>query len=256
MSGGKTYTAVEYALKNLADNQVVCSNIRLKCRGVTAYLSVPCVFWKRNYYYLTEQPKGYHDLDISDYDNYPVGSFRGSGGSKKVFIYYDEVTSVFDSLTSGSDARIKEVATWARQTEKRGQFLYLIMQFTNELHKRLRSHITEYITCVNTANIRLPFIKCRLPSFMRHYILRSTFGPDGETRITSAVWFYIDSRIFSCYDTGQIVFGSKVYPVGEFYKLDFSFALYKSRLRGLICLLILNILVCSGFMCWLLSRWV
>lgn len=244
MSGGKTYTAVEYMLDNLLTGCIVCTNVKLKCQGVSDYLQIPCVLWKKNYYFLTEQPNGYNHILINDYEHYPCGWPRGKPGYEKhhVFIYYDEVSSVFDSLTHGTDRKIQEVAVWARHTEKRGQTLYLIMQFANELHKRLRTHITEYLSCTNSTNIRIPVFRTRLPWFLRGMIIRVRYSSDGETLLDSATWDPIKPLIYRCYDTAQIVFGQE-FQTTTVQDLDFTYRQYLIGRRQLCLLLSLNILI-------------
>ena len=123
MSGGKSYFAVEQMLKWLFSGHVVCSNIFLNCQAVTSYLGVPCVQWKRLYFRLVDNPSRYHDLCISDYDSFPTGSPRGSSDydSRLVYLVFDEVSSIFDSMVHASDSSIQKVATWARHTHKPGQ---------------------------------------------------------------------------------------------------------------------------------------
>lgn len=212
MSGGKTYTAVADMLQRLLEGHVVVSNIRLSCRGVTAFLGVPCLLWKRNYYYLTETPELYHEISLLDYNAYPMGSPRGTDTyeSDLVYIYLDEISSVFDSITHSAQQNIKDVAVWARHTEKRGQMVYLIMQFSSELHKRLRNHVTEYVTCVNTSKLRLPVLNIRLPWFLRGYIIQSHYAGDETTSLGSSKWVPIEPKIYDAYYTGQIVFGSEI----------------------------------------------
>lgn len=243
MSGGKTYTAVTDMLFRLSGGHQVCTNIRLNCRSVTSFLGTSCINWKKNYFYLTEDKeelKQFHALSLSDYKNYPLGSPRGSLTYDRdmVYIYLDEVSSVFDSITHSSQSEIKEVATWARHTLKRGQMVILIMQFSSELHKRLRNHITEYWSCVNTSTLRVPVFNIRLPFFLRGYIVITKYLGDEETRVSASKWHPIDSRVFTCYNTAQIVYGGQI---GTFYErgiIDTSFTKPK-REKELIWLLFL-----------------
>lgn len=76
MSGGKTYFAVEKILGWLLTGHCVATNIVLNCQAVTSYLGVPCVVWKRLYFFITEKPSKYHEIDQSDYYNYPTGSLE------------------------------------------------------------------------------------------------------------------------------------------------------------------------------------
>lgn len=257
MSGGKTLTAVTDLLQRLKTGHVVATNIRLNCRGVSAFLNAPCVQWKRNYYYLSEEETGYNVLGIADYHTWPMGSPRGSSDydSRLVYIYLDEVSSLFDSITHSSQENIKEVAVWARHTLKRGQVVYLIMQFSSELHKRLRNHITEYWSMVNTTNLRIPVLNFRLPRFLRGYIIRTKYAGDEETLVENPKWHLIDKRVYSCYNTGQIVFGGSIGVSTYAADLDMSFGRFRQALGVIWLLLILNLLAAlsASFILWRFS---
>lgn len=214
MSGGKTYTAVEMMLNRLNSGHPVVSNIKLKCRETTSYLQIPCLEWKRLYFQLVDDSDWtgeYHTLPYSKYQDYPVGSPRGSATYEqdKVYIFIDEVSSLFDSMIAASNAGIQEVAAWARHTEKRGQMVYLIMQFQSELHKRLRVHVTQYIKCVNTSMMKIPLLGTHLPFFMQGLLVRTDWLPDMETMLGAATWSKYDPRVYNCYNTAQIVVGHK-----------------------------------------------
>lgn len=213
MSGGKTYFAVELMLGALATGHCVVTNVILNCQAVSSFLGVPCVQWKRLYFRLVESnPKGFNVLLQSDYDSFPTGSPRGtpSYDARLVYIVLDEVSSIFDSMIHSSDSNIQKVATWARHSHKRGQELVLIMQFANELHKRLRVHINEYVNCSNSGTWRLPLVGWRLPGPLRHFSVRSRYADDCETRIGNNSWVLFDPRIYRCYNTAQIVVGASV----------------------------------------------
>lgn len=249
MSGGKTYSAVADMLQRLLDGHIVVSNIRLNCKGVTSYLDIPCCAWKQNFYYLTETPVGYHEISLLDYENYPMGVPRGEPGYQDnlVYIYFDEASSVFDSITHSSNSKIQEVATWARHTEKRGQILFLIMQFSTELHKRLRNHITEYVSCVNTSGLRIPFLQCHLPFFLRGYIIQTRFAGDEETQLGGSSWVHIEPAIYDCYYTGQIVIGNQIGRRVD--RIAFDYGVHRNKQISkciviLILVTVLNFVVC------------
>lgn len=210
MSGGKTYYAVEHMLGAMYQRHRVVTNIQLCCQAVTTYLEIPCIWWKQLYYYLEERPNGYHHLAINAYDEWPHGSLRGSSDYERnlVYVYLDEVSSLFDSMVHASDSSVQKVATWARHTEKKGIKIFLIMQFASELHKRLRVHITEYVACTNSSTVNIPLIGCKLPWFLRGLTIRSRYLSDGETQIGQAKWYTIRPIIYNCYRTAQIVVGS------------------------------------------------
>lgn len=257
MSGGKTYTAVKFLLEKLAEGHQICTNIKLNCQGVTKYLGIPCCIWKQNYFYLSEDSADwskYHTLSLFDYQNYPMGAPRGDADYDKsmVYIFLDEVSSVFDSITHSSNDKVQAVATWARHTLKRGQQIICIMQFSSELHKRIRNHITEYWSCVNTSTLRIPLVHWRLPRFLRGYIITTKFLGDEETAISPAQWSPLDSRVYSCYYTSQIVYGGEIGTRYNVATLDFSQQITNHN-KALIWLLSLTLLALNLLSFFILS---
>lgn len=249
MSGGKTYFAVEQILKFLFEGHPVVTNIRLNCQGVTDYLGIPCIQWKRLYFRLVDAPEKYHELLSDDYESFPTGSPRGSPdyNQRLVFIVLDEVSSIFDSMIHASDSSIQKVATWARHSRKRGQELILIMQFANELHNRLRKHINEYISCNNSNNLRIPIIGTGLPFFLRGISVRQRFLPDLETPVGSSQWVPFKASVFRCYDTAQIVVGSQDSIKPLIVPLDRSLHNFRVQLRLFLFFVLLYLLCVCGF---------
>lgn len=254
MSGGKSYFAVEQMLRQMYAGHRVVSNIQLKCREVTTFLEIPCIFWKQLYYYLDDVPKGYHHICISDYMSYPRGSPRGSATYDRdmVFVYLDEASSIFDSMVHASDGGIQAVAAWARQTEKQGIRVYLIMQFASELHKRLRTHITEYIECTNPSTVKIKFLGKGLPRFFKNFTIRTRYLNDAETKIGHWQWVRLDPRVYNCYRTSQIVVGSYEIPSYQRVNIDYSYSVYRQSRRVLIAVCVFHFLflVVLCFLWW------
>lgn len=250
MSGGKTYTAVEMMMDDLMNGHIVCTNIFLKCRGVSSYLGCSCLEWKRNLYYLTDDPEEcsqWHHVFFYDYSSYPCGSVRGN--PHKVCIYIDEASSFFDSIEVSSSSKIKEFAAWVRHTEKRGQFIFPIVQFPSDLQKRFRQHCTEYIYCANSEKIRLPIVNLNLPKFFHNFILRATMSSDGEKVLSPTVWKRRDPRIYDCYNTAQQLVGTNFFTTQAhtFNRKKTS----KWKIRLLIILALYYSTLC---LCYLLRR--
>lgn len=255
MSGGKSYTACELMLNKMYQGHTVVSNIKLNCRAVTDYLGLPCLVWKKLYYRLSldkEDLDEYHGILSDDYENYPAGSPRGTSTYEqdKVYIFLDEVSSIFDSMMSAADGGVKAVASWARHTEKRGQMLYLIMQFPSELHKRLRVHITQYIQCINTSSVKIPLLGCGLPWFAKGMCIRIDYMPDLETQIGSAVWTKYNPKVFNCYQTSQIVVGH----TQSAYNLDRPNLKEKLEMEMYIRLFSVTSFLFLGVQAWLIIK--
>lgn len=244
MSGGKSYFAVEQMLGKMASNHVVCSNIILNCRAVSSYLGVPCVCWKPLYYKLVDRPSLYHEICVDHYEEYPQGSPRGSATYDRdmVFIFLDEASSLFDSMTAASDGGIRAVAAWARHTRKRGQEIFLLMQFASELHKRLRVHIVEYISCINSDTIKIPLLGTGLPSLLRGLSIRQRWLPDLKTPVGDSKWQRYNPKIYKCYNTSQIVVGSSSIGLTEVSRIDFTDVKIRSISSIVLVMCVLSVL--------------
>lgn len=257
MSGGKTYSAVHDMLQRLRSGHVVVTNIELNVDGVSDYLGVDFSLWGRQYYRLVDDEESnpsLHLLSSSDYDSWPCGSPRGSATYDRdmVYIYLDEVSSIFDAMTSGASESIKRVAAWARHTEKRGQMLFLIMQFENELHKRLRVHITEYIFCRNMTQVKMPIFRFKLPKAFFNFIAQIHLLPDGETTLGTPNFLPLDPRVFACYRTAQIVVGASSFGGHDDVEFDGDIDCLRNSLRLLIfsfCVFTLVSVVCYACSC-------
>lgn len=254
MSGGKSYYAVEKILDLLLQNHTVVTNISLNCQAVTSYLQVPCVLWKRLYYYLSDDPDylnagHYHVIDLRDYEHYPCGSPRGSAtyDADMVYVFLDEASSVFDSMVHASDSGIVKVATWARHTRKRGIEVVLLMQFPSELNKRLRVHIVEYVHCNNSNNIKLPVVGLGLPAVLRNMSIRQRYASDLVTPIGDASWVRFRPSVYRCYNTAQIVVGSSM-ALMPHSTIDFSSRNFKLALTRLYLLLAISFVFSLVFM--------
>lgn len=213
MSGGKSYSAVRIILDAFQGGHVVVTNIELDISACADYLGCAYADLRPFYWRIRDDDDdlGEYEVHASDYESWPAGSLRGTSTyeSDLVLIVLDEASSIFDAMTSGASAEIKKVASWARHTEKRGQMVYLIMQFENELHKRLRNHITQYIFCKNMSKVVVPIIRCHLPKSLFGFITQIHLMPDGETTLGTPDFVPLDSRVFRCYRTAQIVVGSQ-----------------------------------------------
>lgn len=258
MSGGKSYYAVESMLKLMLSGHAVASNIKLNCQAVTSYLKIPCTDWKRLYYYLTDDEKDtlYHHVNVFSYGDYPKGSPRGSDDYDKrmVYIFLDEASSIFDSMSHSSEGHIKQVAVWARHTKKMGIELVLLMQFASELHKRLRNHVQEYISCTNTNNIRVPLLGFHLPWFLRNMSIRQRYLQDMETPIGAREWTVLRPEIYKCYNTAQIVVGGMDATPSASFDCNLAPRHFYQQFTRFLFLFVLSIVVLIGVLVYGLGK--
>ena len=185
LGGGKTLSAVDIALHFINHFNLVCSNIQLKN--------------------LSDRQKAYysHFEDVSkvDWFSLPVGSPRGSGGSKRVAVIIDELPELLDQYSNGKDYWIKVLLSWLRHTSKRGQYVFIITQDPSFILKPVRLLCAYWIKCEDMGEYRIPIIRLKIP-FFKDLISRRTYNRDG-TCINGSLNTARKSVIGRFYNTAQ-----------------------------------------------------
>lgn len=170
LGGGKTMTAVQFAVNAVKEGYFVVSNITLNvdrmCSDFGAYCS-------RLYMHI--------DLDDPSFDPFkiPCGSPRGSGGRKRVLVILDECAEWVDQYSSAKDPRISRLWSWLRHSSKRSQDVFVVVQRPDYLNKVIRILISRWIWVNDLAVWRIPILRARLP-FCGNLILRSIFDAKGQ----------------------------------------------------------------------------
>lgn len=186
LGGGKTLTAVEIALSFINSFNLVVTNIKLKNLSPR----------QQSYYQFIE------DISKVEWFKIPVGSRRGSGGSKRVAVILDELPELLDQYRSGKDYWIQVCLSWLRDTSKNGQFVFVITQDPSFILKPVRLLCAYWIKCEDMAEFRFPFVKFRIP-FFRDFVSRRVY--DRQKNPVSG--FRIDiarkSQIGRYYSTSQ-----------------------------------------------------
>lgn len=161
LGGGKTLTAVEIAKDFLSYGHDVVSNILLK----------EPLYSNDRYHYTP-------DFNEVDWWKLPQGDPRGSGGSHRAAIIIDEAAEFFNQFSSTS-GKVQDMLSWLRQSSKRGQFVFMIVQRPEFLVKSARSLCHCWIVCTDLAQWRFPVIKVPLP-FCGNLVLRRIFDNNGN----------------------------------------------------------------------------
>lgn len=183
LGGGKSLSAVHFAVNAMRDGFFVCSNITLKldllCAVYGPYMS--CLYQ-------------HISLDDPDFDPFklPCGSPRGSGGRKRVLVILDECAEWVDQYSSAKDPRIARLWSWLRHSSKRSQDVFLIVQRPDYLNKVLRILVSRWIWVNDLAVYRLPYFKIRVP-FCSGFVMRNIYDRLGNrigglSLIRKATW--------------------------------------------------------------------
>ena len=170
LGGGKTMTAVQFAVNAIRDGYFVVSNITLNvdrmCKSFGDYCS-------RLYLHI--------DLDDPSFDPFkiPCGSPRGSGGRKRVLVILDECAEWVDQYSSAKDPRISRLWSWLRHSSKRSQDVFVVVQRPDYLNKVIRILISRWLWVYDLAVWRVPILRARIP-FCGNLILRSIYDNKGH----------------------------------------------------------------------------
>ena len=170
LGGGKTLSAVHFAVRAIRDGYFVCSNIRLDIDKLALHYGS----WVRSLYL-------HFDFEDPNFDAFklPCGSPRGSGGDKRVLIILDEAAEWVDQYSSAKDFRIKRFWSWLRHSSKRSQDVFIIVQRPDYLNKVVRILISRWIWVNDLAVWRLPLLKMRLP-FCSGLVMRNIYDRLGN----------------------------------------------------------------------------
>lgn len=188
LGGGKTFAMVAHALSQLRLGNAVVTNIRL----LDDYLISHRVDASK-YLYLD-------DFGSVDPWTLPEGSPRGSGGSYRVNIIIDEAGEWLDSYMDRKSDFLTRVSSWLRQSDKKGQDVFFIVQFETLLQARLRNVVSRWLRCYDVSKFKLPGLGMRLPPGLRNFIVVSEF--DGMSKeVIGRRWFPKSKEIFTAYNT-------------------------------------------------------
>lgn len=170
LGGGKTMTAVQFAVNAIKDGYFVVSNISLDVEEMVRSFGEYC---SRLYMHI--------DLDDVSFDPFkiPCGSPRGSGGRKRVLVILDECAEWVDQYSSAKDPRISRLWSWLRHSSKRSQDVFVVVQRPDYLNKVIRILISRWIWVYDLAVWRVPIIRARIP-FCGNFILRSIYDAKGH----------------------------------------------------------------------------
>ena len=220
LGGGKTLTAVEFAVRAISSDYFVCTNIDLKMDEVCAVLGSRARSLYRRI-----------DLSSDDPNDWPSGDARGSGGSRRVLVIIDEVAEWFDQYASTSP-QVRKFLSWLRHSSKRGQDVLLVVQRREFLAKSLRILVARWIWVEDLAVWKIPKIRIRVP-FCRGLVMRYVSDRLGNS--VQPLEFASKARWGRFYTTSQLLSGSMSMP----YEIPPRASLCTTPIGTRICWLVL-----------------
>lgn len=195
LGGGKSMTAVEIAVEFLARGFPVVSNIAL--RGVDSF------------------PGCFHfvaDFTTCDFWSLPCGAPRGDPSPYRSAVIIDESAEMLNQFSSTS-AFTTQFLSWLRQSSKRGQFVFLIVQRPEFLVKSARLLVNVWILCDDMRQWRMPVFRVPVP-FLGGFVRRLAFDRLGN-QISRGMCLCAKDKISQYYNTAQIF-----NPLGNTYNTD------------------------------------
>ena len=191
LGGGKSLTAVWFAVRAIQQGYFVCSNITLKETALKRFIG--------DYALNLYQHISFDDPNFDPF-KLPCGSPRGRGGDKRVLVILDECAEWIDQYSSAKDPRISRFWSWLRHSSKRSQDVFIIVQRPDYLNKVVRILISRWVMVADLATYRLPVLRCRFP-FMGGFVMRNVYDRSG-TRI-GGVSFIRKAQWGLFYDTAE-----------------------------------------------------
>ena len=191
LGGGKSLTAVWFAVRAIRQGYFVCSNITLNVSALKRLVGS----WAVNLY----QHISFDDADFDPF-KLPCGSPRGSRGDKRVLVILDECAEWIDQYSSAKDPRISRFWSWLRHSSKRSQDVFIVVQRPDYLNKVVRILISRWVMVADLATYRIPVLRLRFP-FMSGFVMRNVYDRSG-TRI-GGVSFISKSTWGVFYDTAE-----------------------------------------------------
>lgn len=191
LGGGKSLTAVWFAVRAIRQGYFVCTNITLNVSVLERLVGS----WAVNLY----QHISFDDPDFDPF-KLPCGSPRGSRGDKRVLVILDECAEWIDQYSSAKDPRIARFWSWLRHSSKRSQDVFIVVQRPDYLNKVVRILISRWVMVADLATYRIPVLRLRFP-FMSGYVMRNVYDRSG-TRI-GGVSFISKSTWGVFYDTAE-----------------------------------------------------
>lgn len=191
LGGGKSLTAVWFAVRAIQQGYFVCSNITLKESALKRFIG--------DYALNLYQHISFDDPNFDPF-KLPCGSPRGRGGDKRVLVILDECAEWIDQYSSAKDPRISRFWSWLRHSSKRSQDVFIIVQRPDYLNKVVRILISRWVMVADLATYRLPVLRCRFP-FMGGFVMRNVYDRSG-TRI-GGVSFIRKAQWGLFYDTAE-----------------------------------------------------
>lgn len=217
LGGGKSYSMVSHALEQLRMGNAVVTNIKLR----DEYLGANCIDASK--YLFIE------DFGTIDPWTLPEGDRRGSGGKFRVNIIIDEAGEWLDSYMDKKNDFLTKVASWLRQSDKKGQDVFFIVQFETLLQARLRNVVARWLRCYDVSKFKLPGIGLRLPPVLRNFIVVSEF--DGMAKeVIGRRWLPKSKSIYNAYDTAAF-YGFSFQSSASSNRLGFNGKDYSGAVR-------------------------
>ncbi len=199
LGGGKSYHCVRLMCEAIKRGDHVATNLILRTDRIAKYLHLPIDVVQKRYHFL-EIDEGGKD---SDPWTWPRGTPRGRPG-RKVVVCVDEAG---EWMGIESQGQLRSYKSFLRQSDKRGQDVFLIVQDPSILMKQGRVLCQEWRMILNMAKWRIPGLGCGVPPPWSKQFRVDSLDRYGKVRLDRK-WYPNDDYVRDCYYTDQF-FGQK-----------------------------------------------
>ena len=207
LGGGKSYGCVKMGLEHMAKGGVWATNIVINIEAAAVWCRLPPDVVGKLYYNI--------DPDVNpDCYSWPRGDSRGRG-KRRVMVTIDEAGEWFSNLADGGKGRMANFTSWLRQSDKRGQDVYLIVQDASILAKQGRVLAHRWIYFRNMRNWKIPKVGWGLPPPWCYEFHKFEYDSTGKNSIGKEISM-TDRRIYHIYDTSAMFGQSAKESTGVF----------------------------------------
>lgn len=205
LGGGKSYYTVRLMAHHIKAGGAVATNIELQHDNLARYTNKPVP--------VLEKLVRKIDPDVDgDPWQWPVGDPRGTPGGRRVMIVIDEVGEWFSSFEKREN--LQNFFSWLRQSDKRGQDVYLIVQYASLLAKGGREVCHHWLAVRNMSKAKIPGIGWKLPPPVCFEFHARLFDRTGKIHLKTYKHIR-ETAIFKLYQTSAMFGVSALQSSGD-----------------------------------------
>jgi len=234
LGGGKSWFSVRTMAARIAKGGIVVTNIELDAHAIADHYGLPVEYVEDRIKLVDPD-----DEVSSDPWTWPIGDRRGRG-SRRVLVVIDEAGEWF----AAAESRKSQGAwrSWLRQSDKRGQDVFLIVQHESILARQGRVLCHRWFSLMDMSKWKIPKLGIGLPWPWNEQFKVIEYDYNGRD-ILDRYWLPRDRVVFGFYDTSALFGSSALMDRGKSAYDDVSTELNKDR--GFAGWIIAGVWICA-----------